>query len=116
MKRIINTNTKLIIADEVIIANSFYTRLKGLMFKEVFNDGTAMMITPCNMIHTFFMKFSIDIVFISKNNEVIDIIEDMKPGKVSHMVGKAVGVIEFPAGVVNRMKIQIGNFIRLQDY
>lgn len=112
--KIINTSNNQIIACRVIIANTFFSRLKGLMFIKCFNKGNAVIITHCNMIHTFFMKIDIDILFISKSNEIVYIIEKMKPGKVSHLITKAAAVIELPEDTVRKTATMVGDIVKLE--
>ncbi|HSQ87816.1 DUF192 domain-containing protein, partial [Romboutsia sp.] len=112
--RVINTENK-IIAEDLIVADSFITRLKGLMFKKNFNKGEALIIKPCSSIHTFNMKFSIDVVFISKDNNVLYTIENLKPNRVSPIIRKSYSVLELPAGTIKETNIKIGNKILIKD-
>ncbi len=72
-----------IILERVVIADNFSTRLKGLMGKKSLGENDGLLIKPCNSIHTFFMKFNIDVVFIDKNNRIISIYRNMLPWKFS---------------------------------
>ena len=60
----------------IFVADTFLKRLMGYMFrKEPHHE--ALMIKPCNSIHTFFMKFNIDVIFVNKNMEVIKNVENL---------------------------------------
>lgn len=96
--KIINTKNEKVIANEVLHAKSFSSRLKGLMFVEQINNGDGMLIEPCNSIHTFFMKFSLDVVFLDKQNKVVQIRRNMKPWRMTSLIYKAVKTLELPAG------------------
>lgn len=102
MNQLVNKNNNSIIARNVEFADNFFKRLLGLMFRKNFQEGRAIIIKPCNMIHTFFMRFPIDALFVSKDNEIIHIIENMQPGKTSKLIRKASMVIELPAGTVEK--------------
>lgn len=91
---------ELIIVDEAKIANGFFDRLIGLMFKKEMKGFNALLIEPCNSIHTFFMRYDIDVVFLSKNNEVIKIIRNMKPWRMSWMYFRATKVLELKGGAL----------------
>lgn len=81
----------------IFVADTFLKRLMGYMFrKEPHHE--ALMIKPCNSIHTFFMKFNIDVIFVNKNMEVIKKVENLKPGKVIMPIKDAWAVIEGKAG------------------
>jgi len=110
---IINENTNKLLISNVIMADTFITRLKGLMFKKKLEENTAMLIHPCNMIHTFFMKFPLDILFISKEYEVIYVIENMLPGNTSPFIKKAMGVLELPAGTIEKTNTKKGDFLNI---
>lgn len=82
---------------EVFIADSFMKRFLGYMLQEE-PDYESILFQPCNSIHTFFMKFPIDVLFIDENMEVCKKIEDLKPGKIIMPVKKAVMVVEGKGG------------------
>ncbi len=62
--------------------------------------GEALWIEPCAMIHTFFMKFPIDVLFLDKERRVVRAIENIQPFRLSPWVGKARSVLEFAAGTL----------------
>ena len=111
--KIINENNSEILADEIIVADNFFTRLKGLMFRKSLEEKLAMLIYPCNSVHTFFMKFPLDIVFLSKEYEVLHIIENMMPRKISPYIRKTKSVLELPAGVIKNTKTKKGDFLKI---
>ncbi|MEG2457902.1 MAG: DUF192 domain-containing protein [Bacilli bacterium] len=73
-------------------ADSFFKRLKGLMF--VHNYKNCLLISKCNSIHTFFMKFNINIVFLDKNYKVLKLINDLSPFKIIFPVKDAYYTLE----------------------
>lgn len=89
------------IASNIKIADEFMSRLIGLMFIEDIKDGDGLLIKTCNSIHSFFMKFSIDVIFLSNDYEVVKVIENMTPWKVSWMYFKAAQVLELRAGTIS---------------
>lgn len=109
--KIINKKNNKIIADNLKIADNFFSRAKGLLGRTGLNKGEALKIIPCNCIHSFFMKFRFDAVFINKNNEVVSLIEDMQPGKVSSLYSSAYSVIELPSGVIKDSEIAVGDVL-----
>lgn len=90
-------NKNIELGNKVVRATSFLERLKGLMFEESLKDNDGMIIYHCNSIHTFFMKFSLDLVFLSKENIVIKIIRNFGPWKFTRMYLKADKVLEMKA-------------------
>lgn len=110
-----NKTKNITLITEVIISNNFFTRLKGLLGKSKLPDGQGMIITPCKSIHTFFMKFPIDVVFIDKNYRVVEIIKDMAPGHTSSYVKNAWAVIEMPVDKSNESKIGVGDQLQVSE-
>ena len=64
---------KRVICKKCEVANNPITRFKGLMFRKELEKGSALLIEPCNEIHTFNMKFPIDVVTLSKDNVVLTV-------------------------------------------
>ncbi len=102
--------------DNVRIANSFFSRLKGLLEVERLEVGQGLIITPCNSIHTFGMKFPIDVAFVDKNHVVIHIMANIPSGKISPIVKGAKYVIEARAGEYNAKNLEVGDKIEIGDY
>jgi len=94
----------------VFIADSFLKRLFGYMFREKPHHD-AILLTPCNSIHTFFMMFNIDVLFINEQMQIIKKIENLRPGQVVTKVIGAKIVIESRYGVFNN--IEVGNKLNI---
>lgn len=69
------------------------------------NEG--LLLKPCNSIHTFFMKYNLDIIFLDSKFRVVKVIYNMKPWRISWMYLKANQVLEMKAGNL-RSNIEIG--------
>lgn len=113
MKISISYNNKLI-SNQIILADSFYHRLLGLMFKGKIEDGDGLLISPCNSIHTFFMKYPLDIVFIGHKNQVVKIIRNLKPWKMTWIYFKAIKTLELPAGKLP-LDLKEGDFLEVKN-
>jgi uncharacterized protein len=102
-----------VIADEILIADTMYTRLVGLMFRSSPPQRSqGLLLNPCNSIHTFFMRYSLDVVFLSKTNEVIKVIRNLKPWRMTWIYFRASKTLEVPAGalpasVLEGMRLEI---------
>lgn len=89
---------------DVYIADTFMKRFLGyLLCKEQHHE--AILIEPCNSIHTFLMKFTIDVLFINDNNEIIRKIEQLKPGRVVMPIKGATMVLEARTGLFHACKL-----------
>lgn len=63
------------------VANTPLKRMKGLLGRSSLEDGHGLLITPCNAVHTHFMKFAIDLRFFSKSGELVRLYRNVTPGK-----------------------------------
>lgn len=84
------------VINKVYIADSFIKRFLGYMFQKKPRQQ-AIFFKPCNSIHTFFMKFEIDVLFINHHMEVIKTFKGVKPWRVIRPVKGAIAVIEVPS-------------------
>ena len=96
------------ISKTVIVANHFLTRLKGLMFTRELPPESSMFIYPCSGIHTFFMNYNIDVLYLDIYNKILAVDEDMRPGRVGRIIKGAVAVVELPSGRIGETKTKIG--------
>lgn len=88
------------VKDEIIeidIADSFFLKLKGLMFKK--RVERPLMFLNCKQIHTFFMKIPIDVYYFDRSMTIIDIDENLSPNKVGKYKKETYGLIETESSV-----------------
>ena len=95
---------------KIKIAKTFWSRFLGLMFSKDMADFDGMLISPCNSIHTFFMNYSLDVVFMDSKFNVVKIIRNLRPGRLTGLYLKASQVLELKAGTLNE-KIAVGDKI-----
>lgn len=85
-------------------ANRFWSRTIGLLGRSHIKESEAIVLTPCNQIHTLGMRFSIDIVFLDEDHVVTKCVENLGPGKASRS-GRARYVIEIAPGSIKKHQI-----------
>ena len=112
MKCVINDGV--VIAQEVEVARSFFKRLKGLMFRKEMKHGTAMLLAPCPQIHTCFMRFALDVLFLDQDGKVVRVMENLKPWRLSPIVYHATQTLEMPAGTLQGC-VKAGTQVRFED-
>lgn len=88
------------IAARVLKADTAETRTRGLLGRTSMDAGEGLWIVPCPMIHTFFMKFPIDVVFLNRRLEVVRVIENLKPWRLSPWVLRAHSALELAGGAL----------------
>jgi len=91
------------LADRVIIADTLRTRLKGLLGYRAMPANTVMLIAACDQVHMFFMRFGIGVIFLDKNNKVLDT-QCLAPWQVSKKVPGAISVLETGLEVLDLVK------------
>jgi len=100
--KIVNKNKNTVLAQEAYVADTIFSRVKGLLGRQSLKEGTALIIKPCNSIHTFFMRFAIDVVFVDRANRVVKIISKIRPNRMSGIYFRAFLAIELPAGTIDK--------------
>lgn len=98
-----------VLATEAHLANSFWTRFKGLMGRPALPAGEGLIIVPCNSVHCFGMKFAIDVLYLSREGEVLRIVSDMLPGSIGPLVRGARAVLELPSGTAEAVGVSVGD-------
>ncbi|MEA4831290.1 hypothetical protein SDC9_103703 [bioreactor metagenome] len=102
-----------ILFKNVKIANTFIKRLVGLLKTESLASHGGMLISPCNKIHTLGMQYPIDVLFLSSDGEIIDIISSMQAGKVSPMIKGADHVLELSPGAAASRGLKKGDYLTI---
>jgi uncharacterized membrane protein (UPF0127 family) len=90
-----------VLGDQVEIADTSKKRKKGLLKHTGLPPGHGLWIVPCEGVHTFWMKFRIDVVFLNKNRKVLKIRKDMKEWRMAFCL-TAHSVLEFPSGTLQQ--------------
>jgi len=101
------------LAWQVEMAHSFWTRLRGWMGRESFGEGAALVIKPCNSIHTWFMRSAIDVMFVDQEDRVIEVLHMCPPYQVSSIIRGAKYVIELPPGTLASTGTRCNDFLSL---
>lgn len=107
--KIVPQEKALMIASNLKTATSFKERAVGLLNRKNMDPSEGLWIKPCNNIHTFFMKFSIDCIFLTKDMKVKKVSRNINPFSLCGPVWSAHSVIEMSAGSADKFKIQIGD-------
>jgi uncharacterized membrane protein (UPF0127 family) len=109
MKQLWNRTQNTLLVPQLEIATNFIDRGVGLLKKSDLAENEGLWIHRCNSIHTFFMKFAIDCVFVNKNLVVEDLVENVTPWKVVLPRWKSRSVIELRSGFISKFQIKKGD-------
>jgi len=111
--RIINLTKNTLLADEAKMANTFFTRLIGLLNRNSLRKGEALILTPSNCIHSFFMRFTIDVLFLDKTGRVIAALPAFKPFRLSPIYFNSCTTVELPENTLKLSQTQPGDIIKI---
>ena len=101
------------ICDSCIVADRMLPRMKGLLGRRELASGEGMLIRPTSSIHTFFMRFPIDAVFLSRDGEVLKVKPNVGAWRARFCRG-AHSVLELPAGEAARRDVAPGAQLELR--
>jgi len=90
---------------KVLVMNTFWTRLKGLLGSSGLEEGHGLLISPCHSIHTIGMKYPIDVIFLDKNYSVLKVVKRLAPYRAASYSGAA-KTLELPAGSADLYSIK----------
>ena len=110
-----NRTRQAYLATQLSIAATHWTRLRGLMCTEAdsFHAGQGLWIVPSRGVHTFAMRFPIDVVYLSEEKTVVHLEQDLKPWRVAAVRMQAASVIELPCNILHSTGTSLGDEIEI---
>jgi uncharacterized protein len=97
-----------VVCDRCVVADSPVSRLKGLLGRSELRPGEGLLLRPASAIHTCFMRFPIDAVFLDREWRVVGIRDDVRPWRTAASRG-AKAVLELPSGESARRGLSLGD-------
>jgi uncharacterized membrane protein (UPF0127 family) len=110
--RLVNIGSGAEIATSVTGAFDSATRRRGLLGRDAMAAGEALIIAPSNAIHTFFMRFDIDVAFVRRDGRIVKLRQSMPPWRLAFAIG-AFAVVETPAGAFSSAGTAAGDTVAL---
>jgi hypothetical protein len=110
--RLINRRNSRLLADRVEFADSFWGRFRGLMFKSP-KDDYALIFPQTRAIHTFFVFFSIDLIYTDKNYKVVELKENLGPFSWYSPKKQSKYLIELVSGKIDECDVRLGDILSL---
>ncbi|HEY1463286.1 MAG TPA: DUF192 domain-containing protein [Terriglobales bacterium] len=111
MRYAFNRTRQCYLATELRVAATHWSRFRGLMCSDAgsFGAGKALWIVPSRGVHTFAMRFPIDVLYLDKKNVVVHIEQQLKPWRVAAVRMTAASVLELPSGTLSSTSTNIGD-------
>ncbi|HEY7458276.1 MAG TPA: DUF192 domain-containing protein [Xanthobacteraceae bacterium] len=110
-----NLDTGRVIADRVSVASRHFERAVGLLGRSHLDAGEGLWITPCNGVHTWFMRFPIDVLALDKSGVVVDAVSTMKPWRIRLPKPGAYSVLELSAGRLLEVETKVGDRVLIEN-
>lgn len=111
--KLVNKRNGEVIVKEARIADSFFKRFLGLMFRKDMSLEEALVFHHTNSVHTCFMRFAIDVIFLDKNMQICKICRTLKPWRLAGSLA-AKTTIEFPANKLSQQDISVGDTLFIE--
>ena len=96
------------------LADTFWTRLKGLLGAPPLQRGEGLLLDDCRAVHMFGMKQALDVAFLGSDGRVIAVYHDLRPGKRSKYHGKARQALELPVGTLEETDTRVGDLLMVE--
>jgi uncharacterized membrane protein (UPF0127 family) len=113
--RVANQTKGRVLADRADIADTSAKRRTGLLKHSGLEPGEGLWIAPCEGVHTFGMKFPIDVIFLSRKKQVLKTRRDMVKGRIALSL-RAHSVLELPAGTLAETGTVAGDQLEFEKY
>ena len=109
--RAVNSTKNTVLAERVAVADSFIRRGWGLLGHSCLRQGEGMLITRTNWIHSMFMRFPFDAVYVDERGAVCRLLVDFPPFRLGPLVWRARDVLELAAGTIARSDTAVDDVI-----
>lgn len=101
-------------ADNLVLANTALRRLRGLMGRKALAPNEALWLRPCNSIHTFWMRFAIDVVWLDRKLRIVKLVRNLRPFRLTLPASQAASIIELPAYSIAQHNLRVGDELRVE--
>jgi hypothetical protein len=108
--RVSNLTRNTVLATCMEVADSAAKRNKGLLGRDRLAPGEGLWIRPCEAVHTFWMRFPIDLVYLDRKNRIRKLVSAVPPWRLSACL-RAHSVLELPSGTIRKTRTQPGDML-----
>jgi uncharacterized membrane protein (UPF0127 family) len=107
--KIRNLTNNAMLCERASLADSFYKRAKGLMFRKEWDGLDGLLLSPCGSIHTCCMRMEIDVCFLDCEQRVLKALASLRPWRSAHGGRESHTTLELPAGTLERTGTRAGD-------
>jgi uncharacterized membrane protein (UPF0127 family) len=112
--RVFNQTRNTLLVSRGCLANTFWLRLRGLLGVAALESGEGLILVGEKSIHTLFMKFPIDVVYVNKDYQVIRTDDNMTPYRLGPFIFQSAYVVEVPIGTIADTATEVGDQLRFE--
>jgi uncharacterized protein len=109
--RLVSKTTGKTVAAQLRIADGFCSRLVGLQFRRPLPSDAGLLLVPCNSVHTCFVRFPVDVIFLDAHGCVLAVRHNLRPWRLAFGPRKTHAVLEIPTGSA---ELQPAEILRLE--
>ncbi len=95
----------------VALANRWWPRLRGLLFRPPLRSGEGLLLAPCRAVHTYGMKYPIDVAYLDASGRIVALYPSLAPGHRTSWHAAAASVLELPAGTLASTGTEVGDLV-----
>lgn len=107
---LLNARHKHVVARTIETAFDRKARNRGLLGRSSLAEDSALILAPCNSIHTFFMRFAIDVAFVDRDGQIRRARQSLQPWRIQAAY-RAFAVVELPSGALRRSDTRLGDHL-----
>ncbi|HMV83879.1 MAG TPA: DUF192 domain-containing protein [Blastocatellia bacterium] len=101
------------LAERVVLANTFLSRLRGLIGRRRLAPAEALWLRPCNGVHTWWMHYAIDVIFLDRELRIVKLVENMRPFLLTAPHRAARSVLEMSAHTISQTQLKVGDQLKI---
>ncbi len=109
-----NRTNNLVILPNLSSAANLWQRTAGLLALPPLGVGEGLLLQPCTGIHTWFMRYPIDVIFLDKHGVVIKVVENLRPFRIAGPLLRARSIIEMAPGTLRRTPVTNGDRLTIR--
>ena len=111
--RLENRSRDTLVGDRLGRAHRPWSRAVGLLGRRSLSPGQGLVLVPCNSIHMLFMRFPVDVLYVDKRDQVVKVVRNLKPFRVSACLRGAHYTVELPVGTIDASGTDVGDRLAL---
>ena len=109
-----NVTKNTLLGDQIVLAHTRREINRGLLGREQLQTGEGMWLNPCGSVHTFWMKFAIDVVYLSRDMRALKIVHQMWPWNMSFAPWSSHSTLELPIGTCRQTGTEVGDRLAIE--